>query len=339
MEYLYQYGLFLAQTLTLVAAFIVVVAVIAANAGRHKVKKGEIELDDIGEDLLADKEAFAEQGLSKAERKALAKSKKQQQKQQDETGTSLPKLFVLEFNGSTDAHEVEQLRKEVSFVLLVAKPEDQVLLKLESPGGVVHGYGLAASQLARLRQANIELTAVVDKVAASGGYMMACVANRIVAAPFAVLGSVGVVAELPNFHRLLQRNHVDYDTYTAGEFKRTVTILGENTEKGKAKFQEELNEVHLLFKTHVNQYRPQLDIDAIATGEVWHGQQALDNQLVDALGTSDDLILAELEKRQIITVKFMEKQSLADKFAKGMAKVSDTLVRGWLTKLQQQRFQ
>ncbi len=223
------------------------------------------------------------------------------------------RLFLLSFEGDVHAHGVESLRKEISAILSIAKPQDEVLLKLESPGGVVHGYGLAASQLKRLREREIPLTIAVDKVAASGGYMMACLANKIVAAPFAVIGSVGVVAEVPNIHRLLKKHDIDVDVMTAGEYKRTVTLMGENTEKGKQKFQQELEATHQLFKDFVKTNRPQLDIEKVATGEHWYGQQALELHLIDEISTSDDLLLAAVKEKEVIEIKFKEKKKLAQR--------------------------
>lgn len=203
-----------------------------------------------------------------------------------------PRHYVLHFAGDIRASAVDALREEVSAVLQVARPGvDRVLLVLDSPGGVVPGYGLAAAQLARLRSAEIELVAIVDRVAASGGYMMAAVADRIVAAPFAIIGSIGVVAQLPNIHRFLKRNDIDVELHTAGQYKRTLTLLGENTEAGREKFREELEQTHLLFKQFLARYRPSLDLERLATGEHWYGEDALELGLIDAIGTSDDLIL------------------------------------------------
>jgi len=226
-------------------------------------------------------------------------------------------LYVLNFKGDIMASETASLREEISAILSVANPEtDEVLLRLESPGGVVHGYGLAASQLARLKQKGIKLTVAVDKVAASGGYMMACIADKIVSAPFAIIGSIGVVAQIPNIHRLLKKYDVDVDVMTAGEFKRTVTMLGENTEKGKQKFQQELEETHQLFKQFVLQNRPHLDIDKIATGEHWFGTQALELKLVDEITTSDDLILDKMKEKRVLAVKYQLKKSLIKKLGR-----------------------
>ncbi|WP_372590848.1 protease SohB [Guyparkeria sp.] len=208
-----------------------------------------------------------------------------------------PRTFVLRFTGDIRASAVDALREEVSAVLRVARAgEDRVLLVLDSPGGIVPGYGLAAAQLARLRTAGIELVAVVDRVAASGGYMMAAVANRIVAAPFAIVGSIGVVAQIPNIHRLLKRNDIDVELHTAGQYKRTLTLLGENTEAGREKFREELEQTHELFKQFLNRFRPQLDLDKLATGEHWLGEDALKLGLIDDIATSDDLILEAVEQ-------------------------------------------
>lgn len=245
-------------------------------------------------------------------RKEKAKAQKKRLKEGGgkSAETQKPRLFVLDFDGDLYARAVGALRNEITAVLSIARPEDEVLLRLESPGGVVHGYGLAASQLRRLRERNIPLTVAVDKVAASGGYMMACVADKIVSAPFAIVGSVGVVAEVPNIHRLLKKHDIDVDVMTAGEFKRTVTFMGENTEKGKQKFRQELEETHQLFKQFVSENRPGLDIEKIATGEHWFGRQALALNLIDEISTSDDLLLKAFENKQLIEVKYQEKQSL-----------------------------
>lgn len=239
-------------------------------------------------------------------------------------------MYVIDFKGSMDAGEVSSLREEVSAVMAVAEKGDEVLLRLESPGGVVHGYGLAASQLQRLRDKNIPLTVAVDKVAASGGYMMACVADRIVAAPFSIIGSIGVVAQIPNFNRLLKRNEIDVELHTAGEYKRTLTLFGENTEQGREKFREELNETHQLFKQFVHQMRPTLDIDSIATGEHWYGQQALEKGLVDAIGTSDDLIIDHIEKHQVIGVRYARRKGMIDRFTQSAtSSLERLLLRIW----------
>ncbi len=223
--------------------------------------------------------------------------------------------------------ELRALREEVTAVLAVATAEDEVLLRLESGGGVVHGYGLAASQLDRLKQQKIPLTVAVDKVAASGGYMMACIADKIIAAPFAIIGSIGVVAQLPNFHKLLKKNHIDVEQFTAGEFKRTVTVFAENTDKGREKFQRELEETHVLFKDFVKQHRPILEIDDVATGEHWFGYQAISLKLVDELKTSDDYLISTMQQRRVYQVKFELKKSIAQKAGLSVAAVIQVLVQ------------
>ena len=216
--------------------------------------------------------------------------------EKSDAGDRSARHYVIRFDGDLRASAVDALREEVSAVLQVARPGvDRVLLVLDSPGGIVPGYGLAAAQLARLRAAGVELVAVVDRVAASGGYMMAAVADRIVAAPFAIVGSIGVVAQLPNIHRLLKRNDIDIELHTAGQYKRTLTLLGENTEAGREKFREELEQAHELFKQFLGRYRPSLDLERLATGEHWYGEDALELGLIDAIGTSDDLILEAVE--------------------------------------------
>jgi serine protease SohB len=264
----------------------------------------------------------------KKQTKADDKLKKQRAKS-GAVEVTKPCLYVLDFKGSMDAHEVTSLREEISAVLAVASAQDEVLLRLESPGGVVHGYGLAASQLERLRKGGIRLTVAVDKVAASGGYMMACVADRIVAAPFAIIGSIGVVAQIPNFHRLLKKNDIDVELHTAGQFKRTLTLFGENTEQGREKFREDLNETHELFKRFVHEQRPSLDIDSVATGEHWFGSQAKEKGLIDAIGTSDDLLIAELDNHEVNAVRYTRRKRLMDRFTGSAAESVDRLLLRW----------
>jgi len=235
-----------------------------------------------------------------------------------EAQVARPRAFVLDFDGNLRASAVTGLREEVTAVLAVARPGDEVIVRLKSPGGLVHAYGLAASQLERVRAKGVKLTAAVDLVAASGGYMMACVADHIVAAPFAVVGSIGVVAGIPNVHRLMKKHDVDYELLTAGEYKRTLTVFGENTEAGREKFQRELDETHALFKDWVGRYRPQLDLAKVATGEHWYGTQALALGLVDQLATSDDYLLGKLEGFDLVSVRHEVRRPLIERMTRGV---------------------
>lgn len=338
------YGVFILEVITLLLVIAVVVAMIIAMKQKKAHLHGELVITDLSKEfeenskilsnfhLSEDELKEAEKAEKKAE-KAKAKALKAQRKKGEDTESERkPSLYVLHFKGDISASETAALREEISAIVQVAKPNDEVLLCLESPGGVVHGYGLAASQLMRLKQHNIKLTVAVDKVAASGGYMMACVADKIVSAPFAIIGSIGVVAQIPNIHRLLKKHDVDVDVMTAGEYKRTVTMLGENTEKGKQKFQQELEETHQLFKQFVSQNRPHLDVEQVATGEHWFGQQALNLNLVDEIMTSDDLLLQAMKEKQLIGVKYVVKKSLLQKVGKQAEESVDNIALRWLKK-------
>ena len=244
------------------------------------------------------------------------------------------KIYILDFKGDTAASAVESLREEITLILATAKAgRDRVVVRLESPGGMVHGYGLAAAQLVRLRDAGFSLSICVDKVAASGGYMMACIANEIVSAPFAVVGSIGVVAQVPNFNRLLKEKHIDFELYTAGEFKRTVTMFGENTAEGKAKFEEELQQTHELFKHFVEKYRPQLNVEKVATGEHWYGKDALELNLVDKLQTSDEYLLGLLAQHDVYVIDTRRKPTLGEKLGLQAAQMADSLVPAVMNKV------
>lgn len=222
-------------------------------------------------------------------------------------------MFLLRFDGDVRASAVSHLREEVSAILGAAEQGDEVMLCLESGGGMVHSYGLAASQLTRIRTAGLKLTVCIDKVAASGGYMMACVADHVRAAPFAIIGSIGVVMQLPNFNRLLRANNIDFEMVTAGKYKRTLTLFGENSEEGREKARESLEETHVLFKDFILKFRPQVNLDEVATGEHWFGTQALELALVDELGTSDDFLLNAAEERDIFEITFKTKKPITER--------------------------
>ncbi len=318
--------MFLAKAVTIVVAIVAVIIVVLASTVKHKSDKGELRITNLSEELEELKHGLKEELLSKKQFKAYEKQFKAYEKQlkadekakdkaADEAYTG--KVFVIDFKGSIDAAEVASLREEISAIIAIAEKGDEVVVNVESGGGMVHGYGLASSQLDRLRQADIPLTVCVDKVAASGGYMMACVANKIYAAPFAIVGSIGVVAQLPNFNRLLKKHEIDYEQHTAGNFKRTLTVFGENSDEGRQKFQEELEETHVLFKAFVGKYRPELDLVKVATGEHWYGQQAIELGLVDAISTSDDVIMSLATERTVYKIRYQVRKKLADKIAHG----------------------
>lgn len=356
-EFLAEYGLFLLKAVTIVAAIVVVIGV-AVSAGSRGVKsdQGQIEVEFLNErfddmaqslkDIVLDP-AEVKQQLKikkKADKKAHA-AKKKAAKKQPETEAEAEaeqerrrRLYVLNFDGDIRASAVAQLREEISVILTMASERDEVVVKLESGGGMVHSYGLASSQLDRLREKNVPLTVCVDKVAASGGYMMACIGSKIVAAPFAMIGSIGVVAQLPNFHRVLKKHDVDFEMLTAGQYKRTLTMFGENTDQGREKFLEELEDTHQLFKQFVSEHRSQVDIDAISTGEVWFGSKALELQLVDQLGTSDQYLMDQRDEADIYLIKYTSKKTLQERL--GLAAegaVSAGLERAWQA-MQQSRF-
>lgn len=338
MELLYEYVLFLAKAITIVLTIAAILITIIALSSKQKHKKGEMELTDISKQLEQSKQAIEEQLLTSHQLKERHKKDKKKQKEKDKLAKkaakngqitdALPQLYVIDFKGSIDAKEVSSLREEVTAVLSVASEKDEVFVRLESGGGMVHGYGLASSQLQRLKDHNIPLTISVDKVAASGGYMMACVADKIIAAPFAILGSIGVIAQIPNFNKLLKKHDIEFEQLTAGEYKRTLTMFGENDHVGRDKFKQELQETHDLFKQFVSMHRSQIDIDKVATGEHWYGLQAIERDLVDSISTSDDYLLSQLDNRHIIQLKYTPRKKLADKIAHGASmSIENSLLR------------
>lgn len=325
MEFLYEYGLFLAKAVTIVVSIALVVVVILGAAIKNKAHgKGELSIQNLSEDIKDQLHQLKRSLLGKEQLKAFDKATKKAQKDEQD-GSEKGNLFVLDFNGDIQASQTESLREEISAIISIANSNDEVLINLESPGGMVHGYGLAASQISRLKEAKIHTTVAVDKVAASGGYMMACVADKIISAPFAVIGSIGVVAQLPNINKLLKKNDIEVEQHTAGEYKRTLTVIGENTEEGRTKFKEELEDTHVLFKDFVSEYRSELDMEKVATGETWYGKQALDLGLVDQIQTSDDFILQQLDNKALFKIEYKIKKNVAEKLGIASATVLSNL--------------
>lgn len=341
-EFLQQYGLFLAKIVTLVAALVVTVAAVAglAQRSRRHDKSGHLEIRRLNDRVAAMRDAIEAAVLSPTERKKAVKTKKFEKKKAEKkragrSAAAAPRkrVYVLDFDGDLRASAVSELRENITAVLGQAVPGDEVVVRIESGGGMVHGYGLAASQLDRIKARAIPLTVAVDKIAASGGYMMACVADKILAAPFAVLGSIGVVAQIPNVHRLLKKHDIDIELMTAGKYKRTLTVLGENTEQARDKFRETLEDTHQLFKDFVRSHRPLVDIDSVATGEAWFGTRAKEFGLVDELMTSDEYLVSQIDTADVYEIAFVRKKKLADRVGVALEASGDRLLLRWLRRL------
>jgi len=334
-EFLSEYGMFVAKSMTIVISFVLVISLVAASGvrGKKSGKKGTVRVSKLNEHFEALRDSLREVVLDKDSLKSLQKEERKQakasrkeikeaRKKPLDQGTgeasgarSRKRIYVVNFKGNVAADAVVCLREEISAILSLATSQDEVLVRLESPGGMVHAYGLASSQLVRLKKADIPLMICVDKVAASGGYMMACLADKLIAAPFAIIGSIGVLVQLPNFHRVLKKHEVDYEIISAGEYKRTLTTFGEITEKGRDKVREDVETIHGIFKSWVKEHRPSVEIDDIATGETWLGSQAKERFMVDEISTSDECLLAACETADVFEVEYELPRSIQQKLS------------------------
>lgn len=357
-EFFFNYGLFLAKLLTFLVLLVVALVLIMSMSGRGRRSKGTLNIVHINEQLDQSRDMIQAMVLDPADYKQSLKLKKKQLKEETKASKVAAKLaaksrgdgqtivdekkrkrkFIIDFKGDIKPSQVDNLRREVTAILSIADVYDEVTVKIESGGGTVHGYGLAAAQLQRIRDKNIELVVCVDKVAASGGYLMACVANRILAAPFAIIGSIGVMAQIPNIHRLLKKNNIDVELLTAGEYKRTLTVLGENTDKGREKFLEDIQVIHDQFKNTISRHRPQTDMAMVATGEVWSGEDAIRLKLVDELTTSDAYIVKSCEDADVYSVEYEEKKPLHEKFSAAASMTADRVVDLLLEKFDRTRY-
>lgn len=331
LDALIQLTLFSAKALIIAVFIIVVLVAFFALLAKSKDKmKNRLVIRNLNHKYEDIKDELLYEILPKKALKKHLKEQKAAHKAEEKSDHTKKNIFVLNFHGDIKASAVSNLREEITAILNVATPNDEVFLRLESPGGAVHGYGLAAAQLMRIRAQNIPLTVAVDKVAASGGYMMACIANKILCAPFAIVGSIGVIVQLPNFHRLLKDKHIDFEQVTAGEYKRTLTIFGQNTEEGRDKLKFEINEIHDLFKKLIQEHRPHIDINKVATGEHWLGLQALELKLIDEIQTSDAYLLAQSKLANLFEVAYETKKTFMSKFAGTASMFREKLFGVWL---------
>jgi len=371
LEYLIDLGVFLLRVVILTAAIVLAVSAIMAAASRVKrqMSRGTVVVTNVNRELdqmkntlrkavldrfsfkltqkLEKKRKKAEEQANKQKAARSARENKDPDKKADSSDTvdssntaeaRRKRMYVINFKGDMAATQIDSLRQEISTVLSLAEPCDEVMVRLESPGGMVNAYGLASSQLLRVRERGIPLTVCVDKMAASGGYMMACIADKVIAAPFAMLGSIGVVLQVPNFHKVLQKNDIDFEMITAGEYKRTLTLFGETTQKARNKVKEDVEDIHGLFKDWVKEYRPVVDIDKVSTGEVWFGAQAIEQKLIDDVGTSDDYVMNACEEADVYEVHYEIRKNLGDRIGKAAQTTLDRTVLSWVQRLRESRY-
>ncbi len=316
MEILIEYGLFVLKAFTIIVLIFIPIFFLVSTMRQPSETNESLKIKNLTKRYQSMANSLKVLTMNKEEKKKLKKTLKKEKKTNSKVKTKKKPVYVLNFQGDIEASNVENLKEEISAILQSETKCEEIVLNLESAGGTVIGYGLAAAQLKRIRDAGIKLTACVDKVAASGGYMMACVANKIVSAPFAIIGSIGVVAAIPNFSKILKKLDVDYELHTAGEFKRTITTFGETTDEGREKFKKDLQEIHDLFKEHVTKFRPELDISKVATGEIWEGTKALEVGLVDEISTSDEYLMNFSKKHDVYEIKFETKKKIQDKLSR-----------------------
>ena len=320
MEILTDYFIFLLKVFTLAIAITVPLLLIIGSSKGKSQPKGKLSITNLSEKFESMGNAVKSSLMNPKELKKFKKDltkdkkKKDKNKEKDEKDSA----FVLNFKGDIQATEVEKLKQEINAILLSEAPCKEVIIRVESGGGSAYAYGLCAAELKRLVDNDINLTVCIDKVAASGGYLMSCVASKIIAAPWAIVGSIGVIAQMPNFHRLLKKNSIDFEMHTAGAYKRTLTTLGENTEEGRKKFKSDLEDLHIIFKDFVKEQRPQVDTEVVATGEVWQGKEAIDVGLIDSIETSDNYLVSLSKKVNLFEIEFVEKKNLSEKFAFSM---------------------
>lgn len=336
MEFISEYGMFLAKAITVIITVVVIIGLSMGSS--EKPDESMPKITHLNKKLADLKQHFEQKVLTKDELKAKKKAMKSEEKaiSKKKDQPEIKRVYVLDFNGDIKASQAKEMKDQITALLSLDTLIAEVVVKVESGGGMVHQYGFASSQLGRIKAKGIPLTVCVDKVAASGGYMMAAVADKIIAAPFAVLGSIGVIAQVPNFNKVLKKNDIDFEVHTAGEYKRTLTMLGENTDKARDKFKQDLNDVHILFKDFVVNHRPSVDVEKVANGDVWYGQKAIEVNLVDELKTSDEYLQNLAKTADVYLISHQKKKTLPQKL--GVA-AQASISKGIETAIEKMSFQ
>ena len=337
-----EYGLFLAKVVTVIIIVFVLFAmlvglVMAARSRQDSSAKVKVQITHINEHIKNIQRQVKSHILSGKEMKVLAKQEKKERKQDKKKKQDKLVVYVMSFVGDVQASNLKYLSDTVSAIISVAKPNQEVVLKLESGGGYVHSYGLAAAQLLRLKEHKLKVTVCVDKVAASGGYLMAAMADKICAAPFAIIGSIGVVGLVPNINKLLNKKNIDIEYHTSGEYKRTLTVLGKNDAKGRKKFQEDLKQVHKLFKDIIKEHRPVLSLPKVATGEIWYGTDAKERKLIDQITTSDEYLARLSAKSDLYEVSVKQKKKLSDRMFQAGDEAVNSVTNSFLSRILESR--
>ena len=340
MEILTDYLIFLLKVFTIAIAITVPLLLVIGSSKSKSQPKGKLSITNLSEKFESMGNAVKSSLMNPKElkkfKKDLSKDKKKKDKHKD--AEEKDSAFVLNFKGDIQASEVEKLKQEINAILLSEILCKEVIIRVESGGGSAYAYGLCAAELKRLVDNDINLTVCIDKVAASGGYLMSCVASKIIAAPWAIVGSIGVIAQMPNFHRLLKKNSIDFEMHTAGAFKRTLTTLGENTDEGRKKFKSDLEDLHVIFKDFVKEQRPQVDTEVVATGEVWQGKEAVEVGLIDSIETSDNYLVGLSKEVNLFEIEFVEKKNLSEKFAFSMQMILEKSLLKFYDLINRDRF-
>jgi protease-4 len=164
-----------------------------------------------------------------------------------------------------------------------------IVLRVNSPGG-----GIAQSQeiYKAVKEADKEIIASLGSVAASGGYYISCGADRIIANPGTITGSIGVITTFPKYHQLLKKIGVEWEVIKSGEHKDIGSPYRDMTVEEKRLFQDVIDDLFDQFVEVVSVERdiPKEEVLKLADGRIFSGNQAHELGLVDEIGTFSDAI-------------------------------------------------
>ena len=218
-----------------------------------------------------------------------------------------------------------------------------IVIRIDSPGGGVVASQEIYNAVKNARQEGKKVVASMGTVAASGGYYVAAAADRIVANPGTLTGSIGVKMEFANIEKLLEKIGVKGMVVKAGEYKDVGSPFRDMSEPEKKILQDVIDDVHSQFIKAVAEGRnlQEADVRAIADGRIFTGRQALDLKLVDQLGDLTDSIKVAgelvgikgkprvIEKRKTIPFfDYLKEESaawIADVITRGIGRSSVTL--------------
>ncbi|WP_343192796.1 S49 family peptidase [Buchnera aphidicola (Taiwanaphis decaspermi)] len=302
MEFIYSYILFIIKTLSVLFFLHLFSKIIII----YILKKNDIYLNNtLKVELLNNHYKKLKNDLSFFQKKKIINQKNVYNKKSN--------LYILDYNDKIKKNKIKKLREEISSIILVAKKNDEVLLRLENTSDIVYEYGLVIAQLQRLRKKGIKLIISIDKIVSNGGYIIACVADHISASPFSIIGPINIVVNIPNIDKYTQTSNLNNQLNDCNTFTK-LTLIKNNTKIYVNKIFNKLDIKKYIRNSFIKDMRPSLNLNKIFNQNYWIGENAINEKLIDSINTSDDILFSKKDTHNLLKIKYVYKSNIVEKY-------------------------